>query len=83
MRRAGWIAIVLGILVLVGCVIAVNHAAIQHNPHSTFAQRTSYTMAKRSVHETLPRILPVAFLGAVLLSAGNILLHRSKGSGDS
>lgn len=68
---------VLGILVLVGCVIAVNQAAIQHNPHSTFAERTSYSMAKRSVHQTLPRILPVAFIGAVLLAAGNIVLHRN------
>lgn len=77
MRRIGWISVVLGILVLVGCVIGINHAAIQHNPHSTFAQRTSYSMAKRSVHETLPRILPVALIGAVLLAAGNIVLHRN------
>ena len=78
MQRAGWTCIVLGILVMVGCVIAINHAAIQHGPNSSFAQRTSYSMAKRSVHETLPRVIPVAALGAVLLAGGNYLLRKSK-----
>ena len=77
MRRAGWTSIVLGILIIIGCVLYINDAAMQHGPHSSFAQRTSYNTVKRSVHENFPRVLPVAILGCLLLMGGNVLVQRA------
>ena len=77
MRRAGWTSIVVGILIIIGCVLYINDAAMQHNAHSTFAQRTTYNMVKRSVHENFPRVLPIALLGCLLLAGGNLLVQRA------
>ena len=73
---------VVGILIIIGCVIFINDAAMQHGPHSTFAQRTTYNTVKRSVHENFPRVLPVALFGCFLLMGGNMLVKRAGRRGE-
>jgi hypothetical protein len=66
-----------GVLALVVFTLMVADAGYGSDPHREFAQRRSYNMVKRDVHRSLPRALPVALVGGVLLVLAARLRRRA------
>jgi hypothetical protein len=70
-ERLGWIVTAVGLIVIVSSVLWVSSAGYGVRARHDFAERRSYNMVKRDVHEVLPRAIVqgLAGLGVVLLGA--------------
>ena len=75
-RPLGIALIVLGLLTIVGAVLAVCQSAEDYSFHTTFAQRRSYDQVKEAVHRTFPIAFPIGLAGLGLAMLGSRLARR-------
>ena len=79
-RKLGIALIVVGLLTIVGAVLAVCQSAEGPGWHTTFAQRRTYDQVKVAVHKSFPLAFVVGLLGLGLAMLGSRISKRRDAS---